>query len=75
MRAVGRIAAIGFEIAVEAPDQGADTALRGSLRICESIELVNQTFGMDPAQAMLTDMELAGIIADDHGVRAESHAP
>ena len=64
----GRIAAIGLEIAVEAPDQCAHAALRGSLRVGECVELVHQTLGMDPAQAMLTDIELAGIVADDHGV-------
>ena len=34
----------------------------------EGIEFVNQTFGVDPAQAMRADIELAGVVADDHGV-------
>ncbi len=34
----------------------------------ERIEFVNQTFGVDPAQAMLADIELAGVVADDHSV-------
>jgi hypothetical protein len=57
-----------FEIVVEQPDQGADPALRGALGVGEGIEFVDQTFGMDPAQAMLTDVELTGVVADDHGV-------
>ena len=39
------------------------------------IELVNQAFAMYPAQTMMTDIELAGVVADDHGVVRESHAP
>jgi len=34
--------------------------------------LWNQTLGMDPAQAVLTDVELPGIIADNHGVGQEA---
>ena len=34
----------------------------------EGAELVDQSFGMDPAQAVLADIELTGIVADDHGV-------
>ena len=34
----------------------------------ERVELVHQPLGMDPAQRMLTDRELAGVIADNHGV-------
>ncbi len=32
----------------------------------EGVELVNKTLGMDPAQGMRADLELTGIIADDH---------
>jgi len=31
-------------------------------------KFVNQALGMDPAQAVLADVELTGIIADNHGV-------
>jgi len=41
-----------FEICCRKPDQGADPALRGALGVGEGIEFVDQTFGMDPAQAM-----------------------
>jgi hypothetical protein len=47
---------------------------RQVLLIGEGIELVNETVGMDPAQAMLADIELTSIVTDDHR-RAKSHAP
>src|ERR1700722_11964124 len=57
-----------FEAAVELPDEAADAALRGALGFGERIELVNQAFAMNPAQTMKTDIELASVVADDHGV-------
>ena len=54
--------------AIVRPDQSADAALGGALGVGERIEFVNQTFGVDPAQAMLADTELAGVVADDHNV-------
>ena len=42
--------------------------LRGALSLGERIEFVNQTFAMDPTQAVLADVELAGVVADDHGI-------
>ncbi|MGD1038385.1 MAG: hypothetical protein ABR878_14645 [Roseiarcus sp.] len=42
--------------------------MRGALGVGERIEFVNQTFGMDPAEAMPADIELAGVVADGHGV-------
>ncbi len=59
----GRMAAPSLETAVEPPDQAADAALRGALGVGERIEFVDQTFGMDPAEAMLADIELAGVVA------------
>src|SRR5271166_1013482 len=64
----GGMAAPSLETAVVAPDQSADAALGGALGVGERIEFVNQTFGVDPAQAMRADIELAGVVADDHGV-------
>jgi hypothetical protein len=29
---------------------------------------VNQALGMNPAQAMLADLELSGVVADDHAL-------
>jgi hypothetical protein len=48
-----RILAIGFEVAIERPDQFTNAGLRFALLIGEGIECVNETLGMNPAQAML----------------------
>jgi hypothetical protein len=40
--------------------------------IREGIELVNQALGMNPAQAMLADLELSGVVADDHALAQEA---
>src|ERR1700724_1048864 len=63
-----RISAIGFEVAIERPDQFTNAGLRFALLIGEGIECVNETLGMNPAQAMLADIELTGGITDDHRV-------
>jgi len=48
---LGRSLAIALEIAVERPDQSTDTSLGCAVLVGEGVELVNQTLGMDPAQA------------------------
>ena len=68
----GRMLAIGFEIAIEPPDQRARSALSLALFIREGVELVNEALGMDPAQAVRADVELPGVIADDDGVGQEA---
>ena len=40
-------------------------------RAGEGVPLVHQTFGMDPAQGMLADVELSSIVADHHGFAQE----
>src|SRR5262249_46691113 len=60
--------AIGLEIAVEAPNQAADVALGFAVLIGEGIKLVNEALGMDPTKSVFTDVELAGVIADDDGI-------
>ena len=65
---LGWMPAIGLEIAIEPPDQAADAALGCAVLVGEGVELVNEALGMDPAQAVLADIELAGIVADDDGV-------
>ena len=59
---------IGLEIAVEAPNQAADMALGFAVLIGEGIKLVNEPLGMDPTKSVFTDVELAGVIADDDGI-------
>ena len=67
-----RVAAIGLEVAVEPPDQLAHGGLGGAVLVGEGVELVDQALGMDPTQAVLADVELAGVVADDHGVGEEA---
>ena len=38
----------------------------------EGVELVDQPLGMDPAQGVAADLELAGIVADDHRVAEQA---
>src|SRR5271168_476461 len=64
----GRMAAPSLQIVVEQPDQAADALLRGALRLGERIEFVNQTFAMGPTQAVQADVELASVVADNHGI-------
>src|SRR5882757_568849 len=65
---LGRMKAVGLEIAVEPPDQITGAALGVALLVGKGVELVNQALGMDPAQAVLTDVELTGVVADDDGI-------
>jgi hypothetical protein len=37
--------------------------------VAEGVELMNEALGMNPAEGMLADPELSGIVADDDGVR------
>ena len=53
---------------IEPPDQAAQPLLRGAVLVGEGVELVDQPLGMDPAQGMAADIELAGIVADDDGI-------
>ena len=68
----GRMPAIGFEIVIEPPDELADFALGDALLICEGVEPVDEPLGMDPAQAVLADIELTSVVADDDGVGREA---
>ena len=63
---------IDLEVAVEAPDQVADALLRGAVQVGEGVELVHETLGVHPAEAVRTDFELSGVIADDGGRREEA---
>ena len=63
-----RIAAVGLQIGVEPPDQAAHPLLGSAMVVGEGIELVDQPLGMDPAQSMAANLELSGIVADNHSV-------
>src|SRR5208283_4767233 len=58
--------AVSFEILVEPPDAGADALLGLDVRLAERIELVDEAFGMNPAERVLRNLELAGAAGDDH---------
>ena len=42
--------------------------LRGAMGVGEGVELVDEALGMNPAQAVLAELELTGIVADDDRV-------
>ena len=46
--------------------------LSGPIRIGEGVELVHEPLRMYPAERVLADRELTGIIAQDHGVGQEA---
>ena len=58
----GGSATIGLEFTIEVPDQLADSGLGSAVLVGEGVELVNQALGMNPAQAMLADIELTGVV-------------
>src|SRR5215212_7987503 len=66
-----RLQAIRLQVGVEPPDQAADELLSGALPIGERLPLVPQPLGMDPTERVLADVELAGVVADDHRLVAE----
>ena len=59
---------IGLEVGVEIPDLAADGSLSSAALVGEGVELVNEAFGVHPAQTVLADIELAGVVADDDGL-------
>jgi len=57
--------AICLEIGVKPPDQGADPFLGPPRRIGKGVELMNEPFGMNPAERVFPDIELPGIVGQD----------
>ena len=67
--AAGRgLALVAEKIAVQSPDQSPDFFLRPPVVVGYGRELVDQPLGMNPAQDMMSDIELAGIVAGDDAV-------
>jgi len=56
----------------EPPDQRADALLCGAMKGGERVEPMHQPFGMHPAQRVLSDVELTGIIGDNHRLAQEA---
>src|SRR5271157_5931115 len=69
-----RIQLVGFQVGIEPPDQSTDTLLGAALLVGERLQLVHQAFGVDPAQAVLADVELPGVVADDDRIGTGNHA-
>ena len=46
--------------------------LRGAVQIGERVEFVDKPFCMHPAQRVLTDGELAGVVTDNHHIAHQS---
>lgn len=59
------IALVDLERFIVAPDQATHALLHGVAVLGEGVQLVYQPLRVDPAQAVLPDIELPGIIADD----------
>jgi hypothetical protein len=57
---------VGLEVGVEPPDQGAHQLLGRVLPLGEGVELVDQAFGVHPAQGVPVEGELAGVVGQDH---------
>jgi len=63
--------AIRFEISAKPPNQRSDTLLDDALPLGEGVELMDQPFCVDPTQSVTTDVELAGVVADNHRIAQE----
>ena len=62
------VGAVSFQLGVESPDERPDLLLCGTLGLGEGVELVHQPLGVDPAQRVRADCELAGVVTDDDGL-------
>ena len=60
------IALPGLQVGVEPPDQRSLELDGTALLIGGGHQLVDQPLGMDPAERVLAEAELAGIVGDDH---------
>ena len=59
------IALVDLERLIVVPDQATHALLDGVAVLGEGVQLVYQPLRVDPAQAVLPDIELPGIIADN----------
>jgi hypothetical protein len=67
--AAGRaITTIRLEVGIEPPDQRSHTLLCSAVSVGEGVKLVDKPLGVDPAQSMAAELELAGIVSDDDRV-------
>jgi hypothetical protein len=72
LAALGRTAAVRLQSAVVLPDQVTDVALGRAVFVGKGVELANEPFSVHSTQSVLADVELTGVVADDHGVRQKA---
>src|SRR5271165_294582 len=62
---------VSLETGVETPDLAANPRLSGTMLVGKRVQLVHQPFRVNPAQRVPADVELPGIVAQDHRVAEE----
>ena len=67
-RAGCRVVLVELEIGVEPPDQLALQIDQAVLLVGDADDPAEMALGVDPAQGVLENVELAGLIGDDHRV-------
>jgi len=62
------------EVGTEPPDQPAEVLLRATVQVVEGIQFVHQPFRMHPAQCMVANRKLSGIVTSTTVPRTKSCA-
>src|SRR5271166_1108576 len=62
---------VSFEIGIEFPDQTTNALLSGAVLVSERVQLMHQSFRVNPAQRVPTDIELAGVITQHDCITQE----
>ncbi len=70
----GRPLAVGLEVGVEPLDPRPDPLLGLGLPSGEAVQPVHQPLGVDPAERMIPDLELPGVVAEDDAARQQPMA-
>src|ERR1019366_4376607 len=69
--AFSRFQLISSEVRVEVPDETTNPRLGGAMLVVERIQFMPQPFRVDPTQRVPADVELPGIITQNHGIAQE----
>src|SRR5271170_5616220 len=70
LRARGEL--VGLQAPIEPPDHSLGDGDGVALFVVGGDELMDQALGVDPAQRMVADAELAGVVGDDDGLADEA---
>jgi len=62
---------VGLQVGIEPSNQPADMVLGCTLLVGERFQLVHQALGVDPAQGMLADVELPGVVTEQDRLAQE----